>query len=577
MKRSPKPQLSPRRARLALNRRALPIAAFAAALGVLAPSATAQILYSIDYRGPSNAAPVPCAPGIVGAGDVLSVMLPVPCAVNGPMYGPMPGPDVIIPGGPGGLGLVSVGACIGAPPGGPCPRELDALSTGMDGLVLPGPIQAGTIVFSVDEFAVGIAGAPLAPTVNGEMPFGDSANDVFEGLVLPPWPMPFPVGVAAVGNTGLVDGDGLVSPTTAHYPGVGLIEPRMPFAGAGARPGDNLDALDIDAAVLGVGGPIFFSLDSGFFDPLYAVPNLGTAAANGFLPGAVLVSLAGVPGVYAAPPLLGLDLIAGPGSDDLDALALFENGLAGYQPSPAPYVWGAGAGMPDMLLFSVRRGSAVIGAIASGPLPLPIQPGDILVPPAAPGLMPQIFIPCEYLGLASPRMMPVVFGDDLDALDSRRVPATGTGICHGDGTLIPCPCGNNGANGNGCANSFNPAGANLTGTGLASVAGDTVALTASGLSGALCIFVQGTVLMPPVFLDDGIWCTGAILRLGSPVVVAGSSTYPTPPQMPVSIKGLLPPAGGTRFYQAFYRNAAMTFCPPATSNRTNGFQIVWGP
>jgi hypothetical protein len=111
---------------------------------------------------------------------------------------------------------------------------------------------------------------------------------------------------------------------------------------------------------------------------------------------------------------------------------------------------------------------------------------------------------------------------------------------------------------------------------VASVATDTVALTATGLSGALCIFVQGTVLMPPVFLDDGIWCTGAILRLGSPPVVGGASTYPPPLGVPVSIKGLIPPAGGTRFYQAFYRNAA-PFCTPATSNRTNGFQIVWGP
>lgn len=574
MKRSPRPQTSPRLPRVSITRRALPLAAAAAAFGILAPGAAAQVLYSIDYRGPSNASPVPCFPGVAGAGDVLSVMLGAPCGVDGPMYGPMPGPDVIVPGGPGGLGVASIGACIGAMPGGPCPRELDALSTGTDGLLFAGPMQAGTIVFSVDEWAVGFPGAPLAPTVAGEAVVGDSAADVFEGLVLPPWPMPFPPPVALLGNTGLIDGNGLVSPTTAHYPGVGLAEPRLPFAGAGPRPGDNLDALDIDAAAFGAAAPMFFSLDSAFFDPLYGVPNLGTAAANGFLPGAVLVSLGGVPAVYAAPPALGLDLM-GAGTDDLDALALFENGVPGYQPSPAPYVWGAAG--PDMLLFSVRRGSAVIGMIASGPLALPIQPGDILVPPPAFGLPPQIFIPCEYLGLASPRMGAVVFGDDLDALDTRRVPATGTSICHGDGTLVPCPCGNNGANGNGCANSFNPAGANLTGTGLASVAGDTVALTASGLSGGLCIFVQGTVLMPPVFIDDGIWCTGSILRLGSPVVVGGASTYPTPPQLPVSIKGVLPPAGGTRFYQAFYRNAAATFCPPATSNRTNGFQIVWGP
>ena len=42
-------------------RRALPLALFATALGVLARDASAQILFSIDYRGPSNAAGAACA------------------------------------------------------------------------------------------------------------------------------------------------------------------------------------------------------------------------------------------------------------------------------------------------------------------------------------------------------------------------------------------------------------------------------------------------------------------------------------------------------------------------------------
>jgi hypothetical protein len=153
----------------------------------------------------------------------------------------------------------------------------------------------------------------------------------------------------------------------------------------------------------------------------------------------------------------------------------------------------------------------------------------------------------------------------------------GEPTCLGDGSLVACPCGNNGASGHGCANSFNPSGALLSGAGDASVSADSVTLTASGLSGALCIFVQGTALMPPVFVDDGVWCTDMILRLGSPPVAGGASTYPPLGGVPVSIKGVLPPAGGTRYYQAFYRNAAMTFCPPATSNRTSGLQIVWAP
>src|SRR6185369_13392765 len=99
--------------------------------------------------------------------------------------------------------------------------------------------------------------------------------------------------------------------------------------------------------------------------------NTGSAISNGFLPGAILNTPApgAAPVVYAPPLMLGLDL-AGPGRDDLDALALLENGIPGYQPGPGG----------DVVRFSVRRGSAVIGVIDSlqG---LPIEPGDILGPP----------------------------------------------------------------------------------------------------------------------------------------------------------------------------------------------------
>jgi len=563
--------LSPQ-ARARLARRSLPIALAAAALGVLAPRSQAQVLFSVDYRGPTIGTVGPCPAPPITAGDILSVTVPGLCAWDGPMYGPMPGPETVIGGGPGGLGLLTVPGCAGGPPGGLCPAEVDAFSRGFDPILTPGMRLAGEFVFSVDEWAIG-SPLPLVPSVGTEAPVADSAADVFEALYIPALPPPFPPVFTGInGNTGLIDGNGMASPTTAHYPGTGLFEPRPPVPGPGPRPGDNLDALDIDAGPA-VAGFNYFSLDGGIFDPLYGVPGLGTAAANGFLPGMVLASAGGPPGVYAPPLMLGLDLL-GPGTDDLDALALFENGIAGFQPSPGPFAWGPGG--PDMLLFSVRRGSAVVGMIASGALAIPIEPGDILIPPAAIGLPPQILVPCEYLGLASARMGMAPIGDDLDALDTRRPPATGTGMCHGDGTLIPCPCLNNGANGNGCANSFNPAGANLTGTGIASVAADSVLLTATGMSGGICLFVQGSGVIPPALLDDGIWCIGGIIRLATNPVVGGTSTYPQGANLPVSVKGMVPAVGGIRYYQGWYRNAA-PFCTPFTSNRTSGFQIVWAP
>jgi hypothetical protein len=45
---------------------------------------------------------------------------------------------------------------------------------------------------------------------------------------------------------------------------------------------------------------------------------------------------------------------------------------------------------------------------------------------------------------------------------------------------------------------------------------------------------------------------------------------------PLSVTGLVPPAGGTRVAQVWYRNSA-TFCTPATFNLTNGVEVTWAP
>ena len=94
------------------------------------------------------------------------------------------------------IGLGAIGACIGMPPGAACPRELDALSMGFDPFPVQGILPAGFYVFSVDECSIGIpAGAPAPSTGNSNSEgggVGDAAADVFESLVLPPWPAPWP-------------------------------------------------------------------------------------------------------------------------------------------------------------------------------------------------------------------------------------------------------------------------------------------------------------------------------------------------------------------------------------------------
>jgi len=102
---------------------------------------------------------------------------------------------------------------------------------------------------------------------------------------------------------------------------------------------------------------------------------------------------------------------------------LAENGDGVFEPSQIPYDWQGGPrGATDMLLFSVRRGSAVIGQPDSI-FGLPIEPGDILttpLPASAGGLspFPGILYAAETLGLRTNRTHGVPQGDDMNAADA---------------------------------------------------------------------------------------------------------------------------------------------------------------
>ena len=235
-----------------------------------------------------------------------------------------------------------------------------------------------------------------------------------------------------IGSTGVVDGNGMFSPSGFRYRGVGLFEPGMlPVIY------DNLDGLMFEGPAGAAGFPpggIWFSLDSAFPDPLTGLPNSGSAVAHGFVGGDVVHTAApgGPPVLYAPAPVLGLDLF-GPDRDDLDALILLENGFPGYQPSVVPYDWVPVFVVPkDMLLFSVRRGSMVLG-MPDSIFGLPIEEGDLLTTlrrRSAAFRLPGIFVAAENLGLATSRSMGVVFGDDLDAAELPRLPLYD---CNGNG------------------------------------------------------------------------------------------------------------------------------------------------
>lgn len=180
---------------------------------------------------------------------------------------------------------------------------------------------------------------------------------------------------------------------------------------------------------------------------------------------------------------------------------------------------------------------------------------------------------------------------DLDGdgtLDQCEVP--GTSFCFGDGSLpTSCPCARPdvvpdppAAQGHGCANSFNPAGALLTATGTTFPDTVTVTVDVASVYAGFAFLVKGNAAASVgVASADGIVCaTGALVRFGGHA--AGSSgnppgqwVYPNAVQtLPISV-ATAQATGQSAFYQLYYRNAAAGFCTPATANWSNAYQIDW--
>ncbi|MBI5364325.1 MAG: LamG domain-containing protein [Planctomycetes bacterium] len=168
---------------------------------------------------------------------------------------------------------------------------------------------------------------------------------------------------------------------------------------------------------------------------------------------------------------------------------------------------------------------------------------------------------------------PQVDADGNGVIDSCEVHS----FCLGDGTAGACPCGNSGALGNGCANSAFATGAHLGATGTPSVALDTVVLSATGMTGTTSFYFQGDAQQASLPIGDGLGCvSGTVVRLATKAVAGNASSFPGVGDPSLSTRGQLPVFGGTRYYQCAYRNTFASFCPPGTSNRTNGVVLIWG-
>ena len=156
--------------------------------------------------------------------------------------------------------------------------------------------------------------------------------------------------------------------------------------------------------------------------------------------------------------------------------------------------------------------------------------------------------------------------------------------CAGDSAPV-CPCGNAGAPGRGCENSTGGGGALLVASGVASLASDSVQVTASGAPAtALSIVLQGSALVAPVAFGDGARCAGgSLLRLYVTNASGGGLTAPAASDPAISTRsaalGDPIPLGGTRVLQVYYRDADAGFCPApqgGTFNATNAIAVAWG-
>jgi len=562
----------PPRSRRSAARRLTPLALLAAA-----PGAEAQVRFSVDWNGPTVSAPACALPIEITEGDILT-----PCP-GAPALGPLAQPTIDITGGAGGLGLSLHSGCVGHPAGTICGVEVDALSFGFDFPITQAGFLPGSLFWSSDEFAAGIVGSALAPNSPSEFACNDVAADLMlKQEYMPPIPL-FPLSTSTT-HRGVLDGNGLAAGCGSAYPGLGLVEPLIPSFGPLAS-GDNLDAFDHHELSVPIGTP-YFSLDGGFPDPCTGLPNSESAAMHGFVGGDILHVVGGVATLWAPASMLGLDAF-GPDTDDLDALAIFESGNGVFEPTFGPYGWSSGGS--DMVLFSVRRGSAVIG-MPDSLMGVPIEPGDILMPPTSPGDFPAILVPAESLGLGAVRSGTVsgpcaAFGDELDALDARHRPlhdcnsnnvedvidiALGTsGDLNLDG--IPdecalfassyCAC----PNGNVCGNAYMPGGCrNSTGVGAllaaagsGSVMADDLVLTVSQMPLAQpALIFMGTSPVGPLILGDGLRCVGGnALRFPVQTTGLAGAISEGPGIVAYALLNGFPiVAGSTWYFQSWYRD-----------------------
>jgi len=166
-----------------------------------------------------------------------------------------------------------------------------------------------------------------------------------------------------------------------------------------------------------------------------------------------------------------------------------------------------------------------------------------------------------------------------------RLDGIGTTICASTVAGVPpCPCSNFGTLGRGCVNSAaGSPGGRLDASGTTNP--DTVLLTATEVFGnALSVFLQGTTLVQPgVSFGDGVRCVGGSLKrlylknASNGVVLAPEGLEPSISARSAALGDPIAP-GSVRYYQVYYRDPVLAFCPAPTGNSwnvTSGVSVSW--
>src|SRR5262245_23407607 len=162
----------------------------------LAGSASAQVIFSIDYKGPRRGDLATGGGGLIRESDLL---LPT---LGAPGFHAVQPPQIFRNG--AALNFPNYGACPVSIDGVPCQIELDAFSFGNDKPFRPAAGPQPRLFFSVDIHSVGRpVSAP--PSVFSEASFGEVASDIFTPFNLPPGPLD--IAGAVPSNTLVIDGN----------------------------------------------------------------------------------------------------------------------------------------------------------------------------------------------------------------------------------------------------------------------------------------------------------------------------------------------------------------------------------